>query len=445
MSVVIPTYNRSELLGRTLESLATQRFPTSDFEVIVADDGSSDDTRDVVRSFEDRLRLRYFFQPDEGFRAGAARNEGARLATAPVLLFLDTGMLAGADFIAAHHEAHRGTGDLGETAGDTAAARSPITAGSARGRAILGYAYGYNRFDPYPDLDRALIGLRPEEAVARLGGDERFRDMRHVRFDRVDFDLTRLVAPWWLFWSLNVSVDAESFWAVGGFDEDFHSWGLEDVELGYRLTRLGVPMIVSREAWVVDHPHERSVTAENSSSLQNARLFLDKHPEPIPEMLWARYAWTPRMNFEDACRELVAWTEQARDRQVAGEIAEAIRDASSLGAVPALDTGPAALTGPAGAARIAIFGCGGELPPSLPPGCTLVDFDEELLRRAVGDREHVGIHGVGLQTRCPEGSFDLVVATSRLAGLWERWGEAVLAEAQRIGRTVRTPFLAATD
>lgn len=406
ISVVIPTYNRSNLLGRTLEALAAQRFPVSEFEVIVADDGSCDDTRDVVRSFENRLRLRYFYQPDEGFRAGTARNEGARRAEAPVLLFLDTGMLAGTSFIAAHHEAHR-------------------TTGSARGRVILGYAYGYNRFDPYPDLDRVLVGLRPEEAVARLGGDERFRDMRHARFDRVDFDLTRLVAPWWLFWSLNVSVDTESFWAVGGFDEDFRSWGLEDVELGYRLTQHGVPMFVSREAWVVDYPHERSVAAENTSSLQNARLFLDKHLEPIPEMLWARYAWTPRMNFEDACRELVAWTEKAHDRQVSAEIADALREPFAAEHDPP---------------RVAVFGCGGELPDTLPAGAALVDFDEELLRRAVGDGPHAGIHGIGLQTRCPEGSFDLVVITSRLAGLWDRWGEAVLAEAQRIGRTVRTPF-----
>lgn len=431
ISVVIPTYNRSGLLARTLTALAEQRSPAPDFEVIVADDGSSDDTRDVVRSFAHRLRLRYFFQPDEGFRAGTARNEGARRADAPVLLFLDTGMLAGPDLIRAHHDAHRlHDAHRHPAAPDAADPGSTGHVEHGRGRAVLGYAYGYDRFDPYPDLAQVLAGLRPAEAVARLGSDERFRDQRHVRFDRVDFDLTRLVAPWWLFWSLNVSVDADSFWAVGGFDEDFRSWGLEDVELGYRLTGHGVPMVVSREAWVVDFPHERSVAAENTSSLRNAQLFLDKHPEPIPEMLWGRYAWTPRMNFEDACRELVAWTEKASDRSVSDEVADALPDARRE--PPATGGGPAGVP-----PRIAVFGCGGDLPTTLPAGSTLVDFDNDLLRRATAGGRHTGIHGVGLRTPCPDGSFGLVIVTSRLAGLWDRWGAAIRTEAERVGGTVR--------
>jgi glycosyltransferase involved in cell wall biosynthesis len=75
--------------------------------VIVGDDGSSDETAEVVRSFGQRLRMCYHFQEDLGFRAGAARNAGARLASAPVLAFLDTGSLASADFVRAHCEAHR--------------------------------------------------------------------------------------------------------------------------------------------------------------------------------------------------------------------------------------------------------------------------------------------------------------------------------------------------
>src|SRR5579871_3703434 len=99
ISVVIPTYNRREQLRRTLDSLVAQRFPAAGFEVVVADDGSSDGTGDMVRSFEDRLAVRYWFQEDLGFRAAAARNAGARLATAPILAFLDAGTIAGPDFV----------------------------------------------------------------------------------------------------------------------------------------------------------------------------------------------------------------------------------------------------------------------------------------------------------------------------------------------------------
>ena len=69
-SVVIPTYNRVELLRRTLDSLVTQRLPSSEFEVLVVDDGSTDSTALLVDNYRDRLAVRYFFQPDEGWRAG---------------------------------------------------------------------------------------------------------------------------------------------------------------------------------------------------------------------------------------------------------------------------------------------------------------------------------------------------------------------------------------
>ena len=81
LSVVIPTYNRSALLAKLLRQLAEQRLPATEFEVIVADDGSSDDTKDVVTSFADRLRIRYHFQEDLGFRAAIARNGSKPVST----------------------------------------------------------------------------------------------------------------------------------------------------------------------------------------------------------------------------------------------------------------------------------------------------------------------------------------------------------------------------
>lgn len=408
----MPTYNRAALLHRSLEALAAQRFPDGDFEVIVADDGSSDTTRDVVESFAGRLRIRYVFQQDEGFRAAAARNAGARLASAPVLVFLDTGVLAGPGLVRAHYDAHLAA-----------------TAPAGPGRAVLGYTYGHNRFEPFAGLRDVLAGLRPEEAVERLGADEAFHDMRHARLARVDFDLQRLVSPWWLFWSLNISVAAESFRAVGGFDEDFRGWGLEDVELGFRLARHGTVMAVSRAAWAVDTPHERDTEAASASTRRNAMLFLRKHPGPFPEMVWARYTWQPRMDYEEASRELVDWTEKA-PRDLSAELSAATRDAFRTG-------GPSL--------RLAVLGSGGVVPSWWPASCTLMDFDGDLLQAALAGGRHVGHHAIGLQTRLEDGAFDVVVVSSRLAGLWERWGQGILAEARRIGASVRVPFLEAPD
>jgi glycosyltransferase involved in cell wall biosynthesis len=88
ISVIIPTYNRSNRLIKTLESVARQSLPPG--EVIVVDDGSTDATRQAVDSFRNisTLNLRYHFQSNSG--PGAARNTGIEKASGNYLAFLDS-------------------------------------------------------------------------------------------------------------------------------------------------------------------------------------------------------------------------------------------------------------------------------------------------------------------------------------------------------------------
>ncbi len=83
-SVIIPTYNRAALLSEALDSVFAQRF--TDFEVIVADDGSTDGTSEVLRSYGDRIRV--VKQANRG--PGAARNLAATDARGHYLAFLDS-------------------------------------------------------------------------------------------------------------------------------------------------------------------------------------------------------------------------------------------------------------------------------------------------------------------------------------------------------------------
>lgn len=83
-SVIIPTYNRAELVSATLQSVLAQRL--QDFEVLVVDDGSTDGTVAVVKSFADRVRL--LQQANKG--PGSARNRAADRATGQYLAFLDS-------------------------------------------------------------------------------------------------------------------------------------------------------------------------------------------------------------------------------------------------------------------------------------------------------------------------------------------------------------------
>lgn len=85
VSVVIPTYNRAAKVQKGIESVLTQTF--SDLEVIVVDDGSADDTGNVIaKTFGDRIR--YYYQANQG--ASAARNKGIAEARGEWIAFLDS-------------------------------------------------------------------------------------------------------------------------------------------------------------------------------------------------------------------------------------------------------------------------------------------------------------------------------------------------------------------
>ena len=85
VAIIIPTYNRADLIAETIESALAQTY--KDIEIIVVDDGSTDNTRDVVESFGSRVR--YLWQPSSG-RPAAPRNLGARSTSAEFLAFVDS-------------------------------------------------------------------------------------------------------------------------------------------------------------------------------------------------------------------------------------------------------------------------------------------------------------------------------------------------------------------
>ena len=86
VSVIIPTYNRAHLVGRAIQSVLNQTY--QDFEIIVVDDGSTDNTEEVVKSFYDK-RIRYI-RHKENKGGGAARNTGIKAAHGEYIAFQDS-------------------------------------------------------------------------------------------------------------------------------------------------------------------------------------------------------------------------------------------------------------------------------------------------------------------------------------------------------------------
>ena len=87
VSIIIPTFNRARVLRRALQSVLNQKNVS--FEILVVDDGSTDETRAVVEEFiREKDEIRYLFQSNQG--VSAARNLGLRSISAPFVTFLDS-------------------------------------------------------------------------------------------------------------------------------------------------------------------------------------------------------------------------------------------------------------------------------------------------------------------------------------------------------------------
>ena len=263
-TIVIPTYNRSELICQTLHAL-TKVAQIHRHQVIVADDGSSDDTEGVVRGFENVLDVCYCFQEDLGFRAAKARNSALRRARHPLLIFLDSGMLVTSWFVDAHLRAHR---------------ECP------RAAAVIGYTYGFDRNNEGADaLKQALDVTDIDATVRRIGVVRQFLDPREELYRRAGDDLNVLDAPWTLMWSCNFSLELDVFRMLGGFNEGFTTWGGEDTDLAYRLHRCGTRFVLERLAAAIHAPHEKHGETLQPTSVANFERETRVFHDPVISML----------------------------------------------------------------------------------------------------------------------------------------------------------------
>lgn len=249
ISVIIPTFNRARLLGYTLRSLELQQLSKNNFEVIVSDDGSNDNTQEVVNQFRDKLNIRYVFQEDKGYRPASARNKGILHAKGEICLFLDSGILADDQCLQAHVDIHQ-------------AAVSQIAA--------IGYVYGFDQEGTENDI-RPLIDVdNPANTIRKFQQTNFCPDIREPHYQKYNDRLEDLPAPWILFWTCNVSAKRSALMEVGMFDEKFDgNWGCEDNDLGIRLQQHHVKIVLNRKAQSIHFPHEKDMQEKTSQGYAN--------------------------------------------------------------------------------------------------------------------------------------------------------------------------------
>jgi glycosyltransferase involved in cell wall biosynthesis len=259
VSVVIPTFNRREILSYTLLSLTKQEIDKDRFEVVIIDDGSTDDTREMVETFESRLNLKYHFLKDSGHTPSTARNRGILLSEGRIILLIDSGVILKSDCIREHVNFYE---------------ENPS------GATVIGYVYGF--FAPVEveeEMLKLIITDDPAESFRRLSGDDMFLDIRDKHYPTYNDQLQDIPAPWFYYWSCHISASRKDLIEVGLFDENYNGrWGVEDNDLGYRLQQKGIRTYLLRSAQTIHYPHYRSKADMIEQGTKNCIYFHNKFP-----------------------------------------------------------------------------------------------------------------------------------------------------------------------
>jgi GT2 family glycosyltransferase len=253
ISVVIPTYQRRNILARTLPTVLGQELPIHQYEVIVVVDGSTDGTIEFLRSIDTpRCALRVIEQLNGG--QASARNTGLRAAKGEIVLFLDDDLLSGPTLLREHLHAHEKAGNWVISGNILPASESHDLAG---------------------DLTAAFCEHLSSVAT---------RGAQGARWPQVAC-------------GANDSVRLSLLLRAGGFDERF-TWACEDLELGLRLWRMGARVRYQPKA-IVHHIHSKSaldmVTRDAVRFGRNELLLCRTHPEyrpysPLSDLFQGRYS-----------------------------------------------------------------------------------------------------------------------------------------------------------
>jgi glycosyltransferase involved in cell wall biosynthesis len=261
-SFVIPTYNNKILLKNTLEALNNQTgYSKSDYEAVVVDDGSTDNTEDYIKGINRNYDLKYLYLERCGDSCRArTRNHGWKNADGEYIAFIDSDIVVKNDYL---HELDR----CFSMSEDIFVLGNRLMVDEAVGYEDVANGNIFRRY--YFDRDRHHL-----------------LEFRYFLYNVSSFNAKTLMCPWVQTYSCNFAAPKKWLLITGGFDENFKAWGIEDIEAGYSLFKSGVQMIINSKLDVLHQNHgpRNDLIIEKkkvSGYERNIDYFIAKHPEAL--------------------------------------------------------------------------------------------------------------------------------------------------------------------
>lgn len=236
------------MLKECLERLSNQDFVKNEYEIIVVDDGSMDNTQEILKKFEKKSKIKFrgLHQKNQG--QGIARNYALRYAQGKIVIFIGDDLMVLPDFIKQHVQYHRRFNKEND--------------------AVLGFVGWDPRLEITPFMDWLTNG---SSVMGKFGGHQ-------FAFEKLE---GKTEADYNFFYTINISLKT-TLLKKHPFDSRFSSYGWEDIELGYRLTKKENLVLHYNPRAVGYHYHpmeEESLKQRMRMIGKSAHLIHKKYPE----------------------------------------------------------------------------------------------------------------------------------------------------------------------
>ena len=264
VSIIIPVYNRKEKLAKTIAALTHQTYPHDLIEIIIADDGSSDNPDELCEIFGDRFSIKYIFQEDNGYRLSEIRNKGIEASTHDQVIILDCDMLPLPTLVESYMKYAHVSKKIVLIGG-----RRYVNTDEVNYEQIID---DISCVSTLPSLDTGT-GKIPEKGLPP-SEDWRYKIYRSTN------DLKNSKYPFRAFCGGNVCFHKSLIQTIGGFDEDFTAWGAEDTEFGYRVYNHGywfIP-VEGAEALHQEPPGGSNETDRDAGKAITQPILIEKCP-----------------------------------------------------------------------------------------------------------------------------------------------------------------------
>jgi glycosyltransferase involved in cell wall biosynthesis len=233
ISILLATYNWPQALKLSLESLSTQT--DQDFEIIIADDGSTADTKYLIEATQNHfpVKITHLWQEDQGFRKTRILNQAIEVACGDYLIFLDGDCIAG----------------------------SRVLLSDRLSKKLLSWEHwSYKRFVSSLLNFRLSGGINKYWPLKIKLGDGSWRNYKKFVWRRIK--------------GCNMACWKSDALAIGGFDETMKGWGHEDADFVFRLQNQG--LIRKSGSWGTEVLHLYHRINDQSHAAENARRVREK-------------------------------------------------------------------------------------------------------------------------------------------------------------------------